>query len=185
MHEDVMQVACRIREMREICGFSVEELASRVGVAPERFAAFEENGDDIPISVMYHLAQIFKVDLTELMTGKAPRLRTYCHVKKGQGQTVDRYPGYSFQSLAYTYQSKVMEPLLVTVEPDGKEPALVTHGGQEFNLCMEGVVEVLFGGKAIRLEPGDSLYFNPVYPHGQRAVGGTAKFLTVITQEEP
>lgn len=183
MHEDVLQMARRIREMREICGFSLEELSARVGVPSDRFAAFEENGEDIPISVLYHLAQLFKVDLNELMTGQVPHLRTYCHVKKGQGQAVDRYPGYSFQSLAYAYKNRVMEPLLVTVQPSDKELSLVTHGGQEFNLCVEGIIEVLFGGKVIRLEAGDSVYFNPEHPHGQRAVGAPAKFLTVITQE--
>lgn len=184
MHEDVLQMARRIREMREICGLTLEDLSGRVGVPADRFAAFEENGEDIPISVLYHLAQIFKVDLSELMTGQSPHLHTYCHVRKDQGQAVDRYPGYRFQSLAHAYKSRVMEPLLVTVEPGDKAPSLVTHGGQEFNLCVEGVVEVLFAGKTIRLEPGDSVYFNPVYPHGQRAVGAPAKFLTVITQEE-
>lgn len=184
MHEDILQVARRIREMREICDFTVEDLAERVGVSPERFRAFEENGEDIPISVLYHLAQIFKMDLTELMTGSAPHLDSYCHVRKGQGRAVDRYPGYHFQNLAHTYRNKIMEPLLVTVEPSEVDPALVTHGGQEFNLCLEGVIEVIYGSKAIRLESGDSLYFNPSRPHGQRAVGGMARFLTVITQEE-
>ena len=181
MQEDILQIARRIREMREICGFTVGELAGRVGVTPERFNAFEESGEDIPISVLYHLAQIFKVDLTLLMTGSDPHLESYCHVRKGRGQAVDRYPGYSFQHLAYTYRNKIMEPLLVTVEPGETDPAPVTHGGQEFNLCLEGVIEVLFGARVIRLEAGDSLYFNPARPHGQRAVGGPAKFLTVIT----
>ncbi|MDR1735988.1 MAG: cupin domain-containing protein [Oscillospiraceae bacterium] len=184
MRQDIIEVARRIREMREICGFSVSELAGKVGVEPEKFAVFEENGEDIPISVLYHLAQIFRVDLNELMTGRAPHLNTYCHVKRGAGRSVDRYPGYSFQHLAYSYKSRVMEPMLVTVEPGDGEPKLVTHGGQEFNLCVEGTVEVLFDGKVIKLEQGDSLYFNPAYPHGQRAAGQTAKFLTVITQED-
>ena len=185
MNEDILQVARRIREMREICGFTAEELAGRVGVTPERFHAFEESGEDIPISVLYHLAQIFNIDLSVLMTGNAPHLDSYCHVQKGRGQAVDRYPGYSFRHLAYTYRNKVMEPLLVTVEPSEADPALVTHGGQEFNLCLEGVIEVIFGSKVIRLEAGDSLYFNPAKPHGQRAVGGQARFLTVITAERP
>ena len=184
MNQEVMLMARRIREMREICGFSVSELAARTGVTEAQFAAFENNGEDIPISVLYHLAQIFKVDLNELMTGNAPHLKTYCHVKKGQGLAVDRYPGYRFQNLAYTYKKKVMEPLLVTVDPSDSDPKLVVHGGQEFNLVLEGTIEVLFDGKRILLEEGDSIYFNPAYPHGQRAIEKPAKFLTVITQEE-
>jgi quercetin dioxygenase-like cupin family protein len=74
-----------------------------------------------------------------------------------------------------------MEPLLVTMEPVDYTPDPVAHGGQEFNLCLEGTMELLFDGKVIRLEAGDCVYFNPSRPHGQRAVGGKARFLTVIT----
>ncbi|MDR0248049.1 MAG: helix-turn-helix domain-containing protein [Oscillospiraceae bacterium] len=181
--EQVLLMARRIREMREICGFSREMAASNLGISVNQYAAFEENGEDIPISVLYRAAQLFRVDLTELMSGKAPHLSTYCHVKKGTGLSIDRYPGYNFQSLANTYKNRVMEPILVTVEPSEKTPALVTHGGQEFNMCLEGVIDLLFENKTIRLEPGDSVYFNPALPHGEVAVGGPAQFLTVITRE--
>ena len=72
-----------------------------------------------------------------------------------------------------------MEPLLVTVGCTAAD--LVTHGGQEFNFCLEGKMELLLDGKTIELDPGDSIYFNPKHPHGQRAVGDMARFLTVIT----
>jgi transcriptional regulator with XRE-family HTH domain len=170
--------------MREICGFSVQEIADKLSLSSESYEQYEENGEDIPINVLYRLSQLFEVDLNELMTGNAPHLDTYCHVVKGRGLSVDRYPGYRFLSLAHTYRNRVMEPLLVTVDVSDKDPELVCHGGQEFNLCLTGVIEVLFDGKVIRLEPGDTLYFNPSRPHGQRAVGIQSTFLTVITKEE-
>ncbi len=182
MIKEVAIIASRISEMRDICGFSAEELASKLEIPVETYEGYESSGLDIPISVLYKLSAIFQVDLNELLTGNTPHLSTYCHVKKGNGLAVDRYPGYNFKSLAYTYKNRLLEPLLVTVEPSDHDPALVTHSGQEFNICLEGTIEVLFDRKRIVLETGDSLYFNPTHPHGQRAIGGTAKFLTIITQ---
>ena len=33
------------------------------------------------------------------------------------------------------------------------------------------------------MKAGDSIYFNPRIPHGQRAVGGPAKFVTIISKD--
>ncbi|MDR0292680.1 MAG: cupin domain-containing protein [Oscillospiraceae bacterium] len=174
-------MTARIRESREICGFSAEEVAHKLNIGEEDYIRYETEGEDIPINVLFRLAAVLGVDLNELLSGRAPHLDSYCLVKRGHGRMIDRYPGYSFQSLAYTYKNRVMEPLLVTVEPGGRDAAPVNHGGQEFNLCLEGEMELVFDGKVIRLGEGDSVYFNPARPHSQRAVGGRARFLTVIT----
>lgn len=179
--DEIRQMAARIRELREICGFSTAEVAQKLDIPEVDYVRYETVGEDIPINVLFRLAAVLGVDMNELLTGQTPHLESYCFVKRGKGRTIDRYPGYGFQSLAYTYKHRVMEPLLVTVEPSDTDAAPVTHGGQEFNMCLEGTMELLFDGKVIRLEEGDSIYFNPSRPHGQRAVGGRARFLTVIT----
>jgi transcriptional regulator with XRE-family HTH domain len=179
--EEIRQMAARIRELRDISGYSAADMAEMLGVAAEVYERYEENGEDIPINVLFRLSGIFKVDLNEILTGQSPHLESYCLVKRGQGMEIDRYPGYHFHSLAYTYKHRVMEPLLVTVEVSETDAPLVTHGGQEFNCCLEGTMELLFDGKAVSLSEGDSVYFNPMHPHGQRAVGARARFLTIIT----
>ncbi|MDR1687139.1 MAG: cupin domain-containing protein [Clostridiales bacterium] len=179
--DEIRQMAARIRELRDISGYSVTEIADILGIEPFLYEQYEENGENIPINVLFRLANIYKVDLNEILTGKAPHLETYCLVKRGAGMEIDRFPGYRFHSLAYTYKRRVMEPLLVTMDSSETDAALVTHAGQEFNFCLEGTMELLFDGKVIRLEEGDCVYFNPSRPHGQRAVTAKARFLTVIT----
>lgn len=183
MSEEMRQLAKRLKEIREICGCSVEDVASRLCVSLEQYLGYEENGENIPISILYELANNYGVDITELLTGKSPKLSNYCVVKKGQSTGVDRYPGYHFGSLAYNFKRRIMEPLMVTVEPDGQEMSLVTHPGQEFNYVVEGSVIVILEDEEIILEPGDSIYFDPMLPHGQKAGGGRpATFLTVIAE---
>ena len=76
-----------------------------------------------------------------------------------------------------------MQPLLVTLEPSDEPAKLVTHSGQEFNLVLKGTVAVVFEDREIILNEGDSIYFNPTYPHGQRCAGDTkARFLTMIAE---
>jgi transcriptional regulator with XRE-family HTH domain len=179
---EIREIALRIRELREACGYSVAETAKWLGIDESVYSDYENSGDDIPISVIYQLAGKFGVDFTEIITGINAKLDTYHYVAKGQGKSVDRHPGYTFFDLAHRYSHKIMQPLLVVLQPDGKKPEFVTHSGQEFNLVLEGGMVLYFDNKEIILNEGDSVYFNPKHPHGQRCLGDKeTKFLTVIT----
>lgn len=181
--DEIREIASRIRELRDICGFSQEEIAQELNISLDTYISYEEKGVDIPISVIYHLAKKFGVDFSELVTGTSAKLRTYQVVRAGEGQRADRYPGYEFQDLAYHFSKKIMQPFVVTLEPDSKPADLVMHSGEEFNLVLEGTIILTFGDKEITLNKGDSIYFNPNYPHGQKCGGVVpATFLTVIAE---
>lgn len=179
----INEIGLRLRELRETSDYTVERLAGELGLAPEDYRAYEENGKDIPISVIYAVANKFGVDFTEIVTGAPARLDTYHVVKRGRGKVVNRNPEYHFEDLAYRYADKVMQPLLVTLEPTSQPAKLITHSGQEFNMVLEGTVVVCIGDKEFSLTAGDSIYFNPTIPHGQRCGGPEkARFITVIAE---
>ena len=147
------------------------------------YKEYESTGKNVPISTIYQISKLCNVDFTEILTGESAKLDTYNVVRKGQGQVIDRIPGYYFKDLAYRFTKKIMQPLLVTINPSDKPVDLVTHKGEEFNLCLSGKVVVVIGTKDIVLEEGDSVYFNPNIPHGQRCGSDVpATFLTVIAE---
>ena len=180
----VNEVAERLRGLREACEAAPEWLAAELGVPVESYLGYEDGSLDIPISILYKVVSVFNVDLTELLTGKAPRLDTYCVVRAGQGVSVDRYPGYQFKSVAFNFIHRKMEPLIVHLEygADDTGKKLVSHTGQEFNYVIDGTVRLTLGKKDVVLSKGDCCYFDPTIPHGQHAVGGNADFLTVILE---
>lgn len=181
--ENAKEIAMRIACLREDCGYTQDALADELGIDRDVYRSYEESGDDIPISTIFQIANKFDVEFTELLTGNAAKLDTYHMVKSGQGKSVRRYEGYNYQDLAFRYTHKIMQPLLVTLEPSDEPAALVSHVGQEFNFCVEGTVIVTFDDRELVLEPGDSVYFNPTHPHGQRCGGDTtAKFVTIIAE---
>ena len=180
---DYNEIGSRLRELREVSDYSIEELAAELKLDPNVYASYEENGKDVPISVIYEIANKFKVDFTEIVTGQSAKLETYHLIRKGNGKVINRNPEYHFEDLAYRYANKIMQPLLVTLEPTDAVAKLITHSGQEFNMVLEGTVIVTLGDRDFVLNEGDSIYFNPTIPHGQRC-GSDAKacFLTVIAE---
>ena len=180
---DYNEIGARLRELREVSDYTIEELAAELNISPEVYASYEQDGRDVPISVIYEIACKFKVDFTEIVTGQSAKLETYHLIRRGGGKVVNRNPEYHFEDLAYRYANKVMQPLLVTLEPTDDVAKLISHGGQEFNLVLEGTVIVTLGDKEFTMVPGDSIYVNPTIPHGQRCGGEEkARFLTVIAE---
>ena len=180
--EIINEIAARIRELREVCDYTQEKLAKELDLTTEQYASYEEHGD-FPISVIYEIANKFGVDFNELVTGEPSRIDTYHVVRRGNGKSISRYEGYRFKDLAFRYADKIMQPLLVTIEPSDEPAKLVKHAGQEFNLVLKGTIAVVFEDQEIILNEGDSIYFNPTYAHGQRCVGDSkARFLTVIAE---
>ena len=179
----IKEIASRVQELREISDLTVEEMALKLNLDVEFYKAYEAAEKDFPVSVLYEVASQLGVDLTELLTGVSPRLANCSLVRKGEGIAVDRYEGYDFESIAYKFIGRKIEPMIVTVGKDTEHniPHLVTHPGQEFNYVVEGRVRVIFGGKDYLLNEGDCFYFDPTVPHAQTALDGKdAKFLTVI-----
>ena len=130
MPNEINEIASRIRELREVCGYTAEDLAKELNIDIDTYMEYENNGENIPISVIYEIASKFGVDFTEIITGVAAKLDTYHVVKKGDGKSINRYPGYRFEDLAFRYAHKIMQPLLVTLDPSDDPAALVSHTGQ-------------------------------------------------------
>jgi len=180
MNEKVKDIAIRIKGLRLLSGFTEEEVAETINLSVKDYVKYENGEDDIPVSMLYEMADYFKVNLTEILTGISPKLHDVCQVKRGEGLKIERYDQYDFQSLAYKYANRKIEPLLVTLDWKNT-PELVSHKGQEFNFCLEGRMKVVVGNEDYVLNSGDSLYFNSMIPHKMIALDNkTAKFLTII-----
>lgn len=186
MNSQVTQIAARIRELREALDMTAEDLAEQIGVCMEDYNRYENAQKDIPVGVLYGIAAACKIDPTLLLTGLAPKMKSYALIRKDDGVEIERHEGYRFRSLATNFLHREMEPMIVTLDPteDGKPREWFCHSGQEFNFVLEGSVKVLLGDEhELILEKGDGLYFDPRMNHTQVAVGGPATFLTVINEQ--
>ncbi len=183
MSDQLMEIAERLRELRQICDFSLEEMAGAVGVPVEEYAKYESGQKDLPISVVLEVAQKCKVEPSILLTGEEPKLHEFCVTRAGRGKGIERNKGYDYQSLAFNFGAKKVDPFYVTAGPvpTGTPLVLNAHVGQEFDYVLKGSLRMQVNGKEITLNEGDSIYFNSEFPHGMQAVGAEeAVFLAVV-----
>ena len=183
MKDDIRKVAIRLKEMRKITGKTTDDMAKRLGISNEKYLQYESGEVDMPISFLSEVAAVFGVQVYELLSGDAPRLKVYQHVKADKGLRIEKSQQYDYQHLAYNFLNNKVLPLLVSVDPQGGQEEISTniHMGQEFDYCLEGRVLIRINGKDIILEEGDSIYYDSSYPHGMAAIGDkSAKVLTIV-----
>ena len=183
MKEDVKEITARVRVLREIEEISAETLARELGFDPAEYNAWEAGEKDFPVGALVEIAARFRVDLSELISGAASKLKTFCLTKAGAAPEVSRRPMYAYWNLAYNFHRKKAEPFLVEASPEteNRPLSLNTHPGQEFDYLLEGRLLISIGGHEMELGPGDCVYYDSTEPHGMKALGGKpARFLAFV-----
>mgnify|MGYP003318413831 CR=1 FL=1 len=179
------EMAARIREMREIVGYSVEQMAGFCEITPKDYEALEAGTADPAFSVIHKCALAFGVDVTALMEGYSAKLSGYTVTRKGRGPVTAKEEGIELRNMAAMFKGRLATPYYVTYTYDEKlQNAPIhtsTHGGQEFDLVLEGQLKVKIGEHVEILEAGDSIFYKSSTPHGMIAIGGKdCKFLAMI-----
>jgi transcriptional regulator with XRE-family HTH domain len=180
--DQVKQVGKRIRELREVYDKTPEAVAKETGVELHDYLSYERGEEDIPISLLIKLAKLYDVDTTTILTGEAPRLSVCALTRKDMGVEILREHHYIYKNLAYNFTGRKIEPLLVTVNP-GVNPEMKTdrHPGHEFDYVLEGVLHLKVGSHDMLLEPGDSAYYDSIYPHAMESGSDKpCKFLAMV-----
>ena len=63
----LMEVAQRIREMRTIMNLSAGEMAEKTGISEYLYREYEAGSTDLPFTFMHKCAQVFGIELTDLL----------------------------------------------------------------------------------------------------------------------
>ena len=179
------ETAGRIREMREIMGFSVNEMAEKTELSPEQYLVYEKGEADLPFTFIHKCAIAFGIDITAIIEGRTTHLASYTVTRKGMGHETAKEEGISIKNLAPKFKNKLAEPYWVTYEYSAElqnKPIHTTkHSGQEFDLVISGSLLVQVGNNKEVLHEGDSIFYNSATPHGMIAVDGKdCTFIAVV-----
>ncbi len=172
----IQEMASRIRELREIQNLTVEQMAKKTDVTVEEYLSCEQGKSDLNFAFIYRCAMALSVNVTDIIEGYSPNLKSYSVTRAGLGQKVAQAHGMTYYNLAYAFQNRIAEPLYVRSIYDenaqNQDIELTTHEGQELDIVIEGNLMVQVGEHKEILGPGDTIYFDSDKPHGMIAVNG-------------
>ncbi|MBQ6039496.1 MAG: AMP-binding protein [Oscillospiraceae bacterium] len=172
----IREVAERIMRLREDLGFTVEEMAANTGYSVEDYKLFEAGEKDFSFTFIYKCANIFRVEISDLMEGTSPELSGYTVTRKGEGVPIVRREGFVYNRLAAKFKNKTVEPFHVVIpyseEALSKPLHLASHAGQEMDIVLKGTVRMIVGSHTEILHEGDCIYYDSSMPHDEIALGG-------------
>ena len=185
----LQEIALRIREMREILGYSMQKMADLTEVSEETYRIYESGKVDLPFTFMHKCAKIFGLEITDLLEGHSAKLSGYTVTRKGKGLVTASEDGITIQDMAPMFRKKLATPYWVTYQYSQELQNLpihtTTHTGQEFDMVVKGAMRIKVGDHEEVLREGDSIFYKSSTPHGMIAIDGQdCVFLAMIMADE-
>lgn len=166
----------KIKRLRLDRNLTLTEVARSTGFSKALISRVEHNLVSPPISTLYRIGRSLNVRMRDFfdeepLGGEIHIVRAGDRPRAQRDGT--RY-GYQYSSLASDPSLEDFEPLLVTLQPEGRERAhFFTHRGHEFILVLKGRMSLRYGDRTILLRPGDSAFFSARVPHSGACAGKT------------
>ena len=187
----IQEMAGRIRELREISGFTAADMAQRTGTSEDEYRRCEAGQSDLNFAFLYRCALAFGVDVTDLIEGSSPKLRSYTLTRAGNGQKIEQAHEMIYYNMASGFQNRIADPLFVenkySDEAFYSDIELTSHVGQECDLVIRGSMKVQVGEHTEILHEGDCIYYDSSIPHGMVAADGQdcLFYAIVLRPQEP
>ncbi len=181
----LMDIAMRIRDMREILGYSTQKMAELTEIPEGLYREYEAGRADLPFTFMHKCAKVFGLEITDLLEGHSAKLSGYTVTRKGKGLVTASEDGITIQDMASMFRKKLATPYWVTYqysqELQDQPIHTTTHAGQEFDLVIKGAMRIKVGDHEEILREGDSIFYKSSTPHGMIAIDGQdCVFLAMI-----
>ena len=170
-----MNLGRKIREFRQLKGWSLAELAKRSGVALSSLSRIETSRMTGTLESHIDIARALGVRVSELyssLDGSGPAVEI-----KSAGEGRDKQlilKGAALTVLSSASLQKKMLPLLIQLGPKKGTPRERGPAGSErFVYLLQGHLEITAGEEKFRLGPGDSAYLQASVPHSFSNVGAS------------
>jgi transcriptional regulator with XRE-family HTH domain len=172
------KVAERMKKIRELKGFSLEDIVRHSGVDMETVTALEEGRISPSLANLTRISRALGERLGTFLDDQVSEDPLVVRLEERQSDSVPAAsrPGADslvFHSLGRGKTDRHMEPFYVEILPvPEKEVVTSTHEGEEFIVVVSGRIGLQYGEKRVELKEGDSVYYNSVVPHRVMALNG-------------
>lgn len=174
-----MKIGAKIKELRIQKSLTQEELADRAELSKGFISQLERDLTSPSIATLVDILQCLGTNLEEFFTNTASEQVVF--KKSDYFEKLDNELNNKIEWIIPNAQKNMMEPILLTLEPNGSTYPDNPHEGEEFGYVLNGTVAIHIGNKTYRAKKGESFYFMPNKSHFITAVGKTGASLLWVT----
>lgn len=175
-----MQIGEKIRQLRLENSLTQEELAQRCELSKGFISQVERDLTSPSIASLKDILESLGTNLTEFFSEYEDEKIVFS--KNDYFETEDEDLKYTLEWIVPNAQKNLMEPIMLTIQPDGQFMEDTPHQGQEFGFVISGMVLVCLGSKRFKAKKGETFYYKTNTNHTIKNIGKTdAKILMVCT----
>lgn len=172
-------IAMNIKAIREKKKLTLDAAAELTGVSRSMLAQIEKGDVNPTISVLWKIANGYKVSFTSLVEKKTDevtvvRSADQVPLKEDDGRYLN-YPIFAFD------EKTLFETYRIEIEPSGMLSAQPhMNGSEEYITVFAGEVEIMIANENFCLSKGDSIRFAANVPHTYCNIGSERAELSML-----
>ena len=179
----LLQIGRLIKETRLKNGTRIREIAEKAKVSKGLISKIE-NARTVPsLPVLISVITALDINIGDFFQNIKPLVSPdFIHSKKQDLIVLEKEKSKGFEYhhiLNQDFQSFSFDSVLLEISQNAKRD-FVTTDGYEFLYILDGCVDYNLGDKQIKLEKGDSLFFNGRTPHLPKNSGNSLARILVI-----
>lgn len=158
-----MDIGSKLKELRILKGLTQEELADRAELSKGFISQLERNLTSPSIATLMDILQCLGTTLGDFFNESVEEQIVFS--RNDYFEKYDAELKNKVQWIIPNAQKNMMEPLLLTLEPDGSTYPDTPHEGEEFGYVLQGSIAIHLGNKVYRAKRGESFYYAADKPH--------------------
>lgn len=162
-----VEVAARLKQIREKFGLSQRELAKRAGVTNSTISLIEQNRVSPSVSSLKKVLDGIPMSLAEFFTyDVAEPARPSPFFPQNSMPDISSGEGLRFLLVGHGLKGRQM-CMMREIYEAGADTGhdMLTHQGQECGVVVNGSIELTVGDESRVLQAGDSFYYDSSLPH--------------------
>ncbi len=174
---DLVNVAHKIKQLRQQQQLTIDQLAARSGLSKGYISRLENFRTGASLRALNLVAAALGVEMIDLFR-RENACPEYVFGHLNEGEFIDRNQGKEFglryYALAFEKTDRTMNPFYIEYRPSDRKRELLQHDSQEFFVLLEGEVDYMIGTpeNARRMVRGETVYLDAQIPHGARLADG-------------
>ncbi len=174
-----MKIGAKIKELRVQKSLTQEELADRCELSKGFISQLERDLTSPSIATLVDILQCLGTNLEEFFSKTASEQVVYS--RTDYFEKIDTELKNKIEWIIPNAQKNMMEPILLTLEPDGSTYPDNPHEGEEFGYILSGAISIHLGNKTYKAKKGESFYFTPNKKHFISASGKSGASLLWVS----
>ena len=175
-----IEIGSKIRELRNQKGLTQEELADRCELSKGFISQLENDLTSPSIATLVDILQCLGTSLKDFFNDTEDEQIVFRN--EDFFEKIDAELNNKIEWIIPNAQKNMMEPIRVTLEPNGSTYPDQPHEGEEFGYVLSGTVTIIIGNRCIKAKKGEAFYYTPNSEHYIKACGKTgAAFLWIST----